>query len=54
MDSTQRTDPLYSPVPGRALPADNPQHLSPWRNRVAAVTLLTVAIVALALAIFVL
>ena len=88
MDSTQRTDRLYSPVPGvipgeidvtrppvarrdeegdaaridaprrpapsRVPPADNPQHLSPWRSRIAAAALLTVAIVAVSVAFFVL
>jgi hypothetical protein len=38
--------------PARSSPADNPQHVRPWRNRIAAAALLSVAIVSLAVSVF--
>ena len=42
MDRAARQGPL----------TDNPEHLRPWRNRFAAVAMLTVAVVAIVIAAF--
>jgi hypothetical protein len=42
------------PAPGGASPSDNPRHLSPRRNQIAATALLIVAIATITLAVVVL
>ena len=53
--AAEDTKPVRAPHivrPARARSADNPQHVRPWRNRIAAAALLFVAIVSFAVAVF--
>ena len=51
MDSTTRRDLLPPPVALAGSP-DNPERLRPWRNRIAAVAFLTLAVAGVAIAVF--